>query len=460
MRVALHSPDTQTLIELRRILVGLGHETVDAPGVEAAAGLDVRAVFAEWAMSSVAADLFAGLNAASVRTPAIPIVILLSARSREFAARARAAGAADVLFLPVDPLELEAEIDAIDRRERPFLGDIGERFERLRETTLVGEHPRFKKCIDELAVAARTDANVLLLGETGVGKEMFASAIHEIGDHSRHRYLAINCANLPGSLLESELFGHVKGAFTGADKTRLGRFEEVGEGTLMLDEVGDMEAPLQMKLLRVIEQREFQRLGENKNIPFRGRLICATSVDLDRAVEDGKFRRDLLGRINQLRIVLPPLRERRSDIPLLASRLLKKHANAHVELSESTKQHLLSFTYPMNVRQLENIMVSALAHAGGRSVIIPRDLPSEVLQQPRERARPETIAVAIPASLGYAEARVEALRGVDRIFLRRILEQHSGNQSAAAAELGIDRKTLSQRYREAFEAGGAGSELS
>ena len=177
-------------------------------------------------------------------------------------------------------------------------------------------------------------------------------------------------------------------------------------------------------------------MGENNNIPFRARIMCATSVDLERAVEEGRFRRDLLGRINQLRIVLPPLRERRGDIILLATRLLKKHATTRVDLSESTKQHLLAFDYPMNVRQLENIMISALAHAGTRTAILPRDLPEEILHSMQKRPEPELLHFSLPTSADYSSARVEAIRAVDRLFLGRMLDAHSGNQSAAAQALG------------------------
>jgi DNA-binding NtrC family response regulator len=459
MKIGIHSPERTVLLELRKAISDLGHESFDADSIVQAAGADVGLVLAEWALNSLPADLFGGLEIAASRVPPIPIVILLSARSRSFAERARAAGAADVLFLPPDPLELQAEIEAVERRGHVVGGATLGAFEHLRETTLIGEDPRFRKCIEELIVAAQSQAHVLLLGETGVGKEMFAQAIHLLSMRSRHHYMAVNCASLPGHLLESELFGHARGAFTGAEKLRLGRFEEVGEGSLLLDEVGDIEPALQMKLLRVIEQREFQRVGENNNIPFRARIMCATSVDLERAVEEGRFRRDLLGRINQLRIVLPPLRERRGDIILLATRLLKKHATTRVDLSESTKQHLLAFDYPMNVRQLENIMISALAHAGTRTAILPRDLPEEILHSMQERAEPELLQLSLPASMDYPKARAEAVRAVDRVFLGRMLDAHSGNQSAAAKALGIDRKTFSQRYEQATQSGD-GDELS
>jgi two-component system NtrC family response regulator len=457
MRIALHSPDDRSLSQLRNIILRLGHDPVTAPSIGQAASLNADLVLAEWALLSRAEDLFAGLETAAGFQPPVPVVVLLSSHSRAFADRVRLAGAADVLFLPPDPLEIQAEIEAVELRNQTGSFAMADEFARLRDTILVGEHPRFRKCLEELLVAAKSDANVLLLGETGVGKEMFARSLHSLGARARHPYLAVNCANLPGALLESELFGHVRGAFTGADKDRAGRLEEVGEGALLLDEIGDMEPSLQMKLLRVVEQREFQRLGANRNIPMRARLICATSVDLEKAVGQGRFRRDLLGRINQLRIVLPPLRERRSDIILLAERLLYKHARTQIELSESTKQVLLAFQYPMNVRQLENIMISALAHAGSRTVILPRDLPDEVLRSEPVPAQTESIMIPISASLDYQGARAEALRAVDAVFLPRVLSECAGNQSAAASALGVDRKTFGSRYHAAV--GGGGDEL-
>lgn len=299
--------------------------------------------------------------------------------------------------------------------------------------------------------AARCDANVLLVGETGTGKEMVARGIHRLSRRAAGLYLAVNCASLPETLLESELFGHAKGAFTGAQTARPGRFEAVGAGTLLLDEIGDLESALQMKLLRVIEQREFQRVGENTTLKFHGRLICATSIDLGRAVERGGFRRDLLGRVDQFRISLPPLRERLVDIPILMGHFLRKHCQARkVDISRPAMDLLESYDYPMNIRQLENAVVSALARSDPGTLILPQHLPAELKTARPPEVNAESHLVRVPASLDYEEARARAGREIDRIYLGALLNKYQGNQSRAAEEANIDRGTLAKRLAEAF----------
>ncbi len=403
-------------------------------------------IFAEWPLGERLAPFLEGLRTAAGIAPPVPVIVLAPAGSVTILQRARLAGATDVLFAPPDPEEVRAEI--LEALQRPDARDIIDRgkFEELRETTLIGESPNFKRCVEELRKAARCDANVLLLGETGTGKEMFATAIHALSSRRSEPYLGINCASLAGNLLESELFGHVRGAFTGAERARQGRFAAVRAGTLLLDEIGDIGPPLQMKLLRVIERREFEPVGSDTAAPFLGRLIAATSIDLEGAIEKGFFRRDLLGRINQLRITLPPLRERRTDIDALARYFVRRHSRGRlVEVSASAMDVLARFDFPMNVRQMENAIVGALALSEPGRMILPRHLPPEMIN-PQSAARPaECMTLNLPKSLTYNEAREFALRTVDEIYLTDLLRRNGGNQSAAAEAAGIDRKTFAAR---------------
>jgi transcriptional regulator with PAS, ATPase and Fis domain len=282
---------------------------------------------------------------------------------------------------------------------------------------------------------------------------MFSQALHALSRHTHFPFVAVNCAALSKHLLESELFGHGKGAFTGADHDRIGRFELVEEGTLLLDEIGDLEIPLQVKLLRVIEQRVFQRVGTNKDIRFKGRFISATCVDLDEAANNGEFRQDLLGRINQFRIKIPPLRERRGDVSLLSRHFLQKHAqNRLVELSPTALDVLEKYEFPRNIRQLENAIVFALARSDTLRTILPRHLPPEIFATQREAASSvPRYTVHISADLPYEKARKSALRQIDKIYLNMLLMKHNGNRSRAAEEAGIDRKTFSDRMDHTLE---------
>jgi DNA-binding NtrC family response regulator len=381
----------------------------------------------------------------------IPVVALVPAGRVITMRRAQAAGAADVLFCPPEVDEIRAEIEEVSARARG--GDVIDRdlFQEIVQESLVGEGSRFRKCLEELKRAARCDANVLLVGETGTGKEMLAKAIHRLSRRATGPYLPVNCASLPGTLLESELFGHARGAFTGAQSARLGRFETVGAGTLLLDEVGDIEPALQIKLLRVIEQREFQRLGENTAVKFNGRLICAASVGLDEAVAAGRFRKDLLGRIDQFRISMPALRERRLDIPILLRHFLRKHGQARkVGISRPAMDLLESYDYPMNVRQLENAVVSALARSDPGTLILPQHLPAEIKATAPSEGKQDCHAILVPRSSKYEDARSLVIREVDRIYLGALLDKHHGNRSRAAAEAGVDRGTFTERAKQAL----------
>ena len=444
MKIGIATADDELARLLEAEVRCKGHDCVRRTNLLRLLEPPLDLVFAEWVSGAGLPVVLEGLRQAAARS--IPVVVLVPGSAVTSMQRARAAGAADVLLSPPDSEEVRREIEEVEGAAGPV--DLVEHtiFHEITRTSLIGDSPTFRRCLEEMRRAARSHANVLLVGETGTGKEWFARAIHQLSGKPRKKPLAVNCSALPGTLLESELFGHVKGAFTGADKDRIGRFEEVGAGTLLLDEIGDVPPELQIKLLRVIEEREFQRLGENQDKPFWGRLICATSVDLEEAASSKRFRRDLLGRINQFRITLPPLRERRGDIRLLVDHFLAKLAKARrADISRSAMEILERSDFPGNVRQLENAILEGLARCAPGDLILPQHLPAAMLSPPAPETAEPGYAIRVAGDLSYEEAREAAARGVDRIYLPALLARHGGNRTRAAEEAGLDRKTFGNR---------------
>ena len=452
MKIGIVTVDGDLREVLKAAALEGNDDAITADGLSQALDAGADLVFVEGSAGRGLPDLLEGLRVAGLTGRRVPVIVLAPAGAVTLMRRARASGAADVLFTPLDPAEIRAEIDdvkAVNNLDMAYQ----ERLRELRRKSLVGESPNFIRCLEELKSAAGCDANVLLVGETGTGKEMFAQAIHYLSRRSGNPSVAVNCAGLPGTLLETELFGHVKGAFTGAAANRVGRFEAAGAGTLLLDEIGDVETPLQVKLLRVIEQRVFQRVGENRDAQFNARLICATSTDLEKAVAEGRFRRDLLGRIDQLRIELPPLRERRGDISTLAKHFLRKHSRGRVvEVSRSAMEALENYDYPMNIRQLENAIVGALARSDSGRLILPKHLPAEIIGGALKHEEPGLV-ISVPKNLPYTRARDYADEAVDKVYLIELLRKHGGNKTRAAEEAGIDRKTFADRVEQALQAG-------
>jgi transcriptional regulator with GAF, ATPase, and Fis domain len=294
-----------------------------------------------------------------------------------------------------------------------------------------------------------SDVTVLLTGESGTGKEVLARAIHA---HSHRRdgpFVAVNCAALPGELLEAELFGHVRGAFTGAVRDRAGRFELATDGTLFLDEVGDVPLHLQVKLLRVLQERTFERVGESRPRTSNARIVAATNRDLRRAVEAGTFREDLYYRLRVFPVELPPLRERREDIEPLAGMLLGRVGGRHgraLRFSPDALRAILGYPWPGNVRELENALEFAVTVAKGHT-LVPEDLPPEVLAGGEHRIGPALDVRASPGAAprpaaGKGASNDEALR------IRAALDANRWNRVAAANDLGMSRTTLWRKMRE------------
>ena len=319
--------------------------------------------------------------------------------------------------------------------------------ERYRFEGIVGRSESMRRLFDVLETVAGTTSTILITGETGTGKELVAKAIHHNSPRRRNRFVPLSCGAVPETLLEAELFGHVRGAFTGAVAGRPGRLEQAHKGTLFLDEIGTMSASLQAKLLRSLQEREFERLGDTHSIRVDVRVIAATNSDLAKMVEDGAFRKDLFYRLNVIPIHLPPLRERREDIPLLVQGFLEKLGSeqapprTNVVFSQEAMRRMMAFSWPGNVRQLENLVERALALTPGRTQIDVSDLTPEV-QQDGEHL--EEMDVVLPEG-GVDLQRY--LHDVEREIIRRALERADGNKQKAARLLNIKRTTLIEKAK-------------
>ena len=323
--------------------------------------------------------------------------------------------------------------------------------ERYRFEGLIGKSREMTRLFQLLETVATTTSTILITGETGTGKEVVARAIHHNSPRRASRFVALNCSAIPETLLEAELFGHVRGAFTGAVGNRQGRLEQAHKGTLFLDEVGTMSAALQMKLLRVLQQREFERVGDSHTVKVDVRVIAATNSDLQQMVEDGQFRSDLYYRLNVIPIRMPPLRVRKEDIPLLVQHFLDRFRELQgpnggdganrFTVSQEAMRRLMSYSWPGNVRQLENAIERAVAFSGGRTQIDIADLPPE-LQQPE--APPVASAVSLPEE-GLDLTSVVA--SIERDLIHRSLERTGGNKGRAARLLNLKRTTLVEKLK-------------
>ncbi len=432
---------------LRRLVASSRVEITFGPPDLNGRVVDCDAIFIEWQVEETAAPLFEALRLANSTDPPKPVIVFVPKGNHILFRRAVAAGAADVLYSPPEAEEIAAEVEELISRDQDLLDpEARHQFELLRESILIGNAPTFLKCLHLIKKAAKGDANVLLLGETGSGKDVMAQTIHALSRRRNERFEAVNCANLEGNLAASELFGHAKGAFTGADRMKDGWFAIVGAGTLFLDEIGDLDISTQVKLLRAIEQRTFNRLGDTASLRFHGRIICATLKDPDAAVKNGRLREDLLARIDQYRVVVPPLRHRPGDLRILAWHFLQKHSRGRtLELSDSALAALEQYDYPKNVRGLESAIQTAATNAANRDTILPQDLPRDILLGPLTLNDAQNHIVAVPDKLSYKDAREAALIAIDQIYLNECLRAHNGNQSIAAEAIGIDRKTFAER---------------
>ena len=318
--------------------------------------------------------------------------------------------------------------------------------ERYRFEGLVGRSPVMRELFELLETVAQSASTVMVTGETGTGKELAARAIHHNSPRRAHRFVALNCSAVPEALLEAELFGHVRGAFTGAVATRQGRLETAHQGTLFLDEVGTMSAGLQAKLLRVLQERELERVGDTRTIKIDVRIIAATNANLSQLVSEGRFREDLFYRLNVIPIFLPPLRERPEDISLLVQhfvhRLIREHVPPReVTVTQRAMRRMMAYAWPGNIRQLENAIERALALDRNRTQIDLQDLPPELQNAPTAG---QPVGVLLPEDGLDMPAYIA---DVERQLIRQALDETDGNKQRAARLLGLKRTTLVEKTR-------------
>jgi DNA-binding NtrC family response regulator len=393
-------------------------------------------------------DGSAVVEAAVARYPDIIAIVITGYGTVKDAVEVLKRGAKDFVSKPFQIDELQHALDsALEQRrlksENAYLRAQLE--ERYRFEGIVGRSRAMEHLFQLLETVAATSSTILVTGETGTGKEVVARAIHHNSPRRMHRFVALNCSAIPEALLEAELFGHVRGAFTGAVGNRQGRLEQAHKGTLFLDEVGTMSPALQMKLLRVLQEREFERVGDSHTIKVDVRIIAATNSDLARMVGEGSFREDLFYRLNVIPVRLPALRERKEDIPLLVQHFLQKlkadAAAPDVMVSQVAMRRLMGYAWPGNVRQLENAVERALALSAGRGQIEITDLPPEMQQ---------TDMPSVPTSVTLPEDGLDLERFVARIereLIERSLERTGGNKGQAAKLLNLKRTTLVEKLK-------------
>lgn len=395
--------------------------------------------------------------------PLTPVVFLLTESTSEATIQAMKAGAFDCLAKPLDHDELQRVVsEALEARTKRTATMVSGPTTSSCEVegTIIGKSPAMQDVFKAIARVAEHDFPVLITGESGTGKELVAHAIHRHSNRASALFRAINCAAIPDQLLESELFGHEKGSFTGADRQRIGKFEQCHRGTLFLDEIGDMSAASQAKILRLTQSQTFERVGGSETICTDVRLVAATHRDLKSKSAAGDFRHDLFYRLGGITIHLPSLRERGADLELLVSHYLRRFnsmlgRSVH-EVSLEAMQKLREYSWPGNIRELQSVLKQALLHARGE-VLLPHFLPDLSNANP---VKPAPLLLSVPPvsnvesfvreqlSSESKELYAETHAYVDRFLLKRVMEHADGNQHRAARQLGIARQTLRSKLRE------------
>jgi DNA-binding NtrC family response regulator len=452
MRVLVVTEDQDVLVPLRKMLTEQGRDVLHSPRVtgvlEFIDKAEVDLVIADQQFSDGN-----GLTLLEQMRKAHPNVLtaLLTATGSQYSAiQAFERGAMDSLPKPIERDETLAFLRRVDSM-KTIREPAAASSEPASETPsqdfrgMYGATQVMRDTFKMISRVGRTDVTVLVTGESGTGKELVARALHEESGRRNKPFIALNCSALPSELVESELFGHTRGAFTGAVKDRGGLFEAANGGTLFLDEIGDLGPLAQAKVLRALENGEVMRVGGTRSTRVDVRVIAATNRPLDDMILDGRFREDLLYRLKVITLNLPPLRERKEDVPLLANHFLQVFAERHNlparKISEDAKRLLLEHDWPGNVRELRNVIEGALVMADG-SEIEACDLPASVTQQRRDPVSVPAMMLEQTADMPFVEARERALREFDRAFLSAALARNGGNIARTARALGLHRQSL------------------
>jgi DNA-binding NtrC family response regulator len=435
--------------KLRRVLSlqleSAGYEVILAGSAEEALKLAERANLVLTDLRLPAMDGMSLLEAVQRQNAQLPVIVMTAFGTVEIAVEAMKKGAADFLPKPFSLDHLMAvvhkalEVQSLREENVLLKEELGRRYQ---FENIVGYGARMQEILGAVSRVAPSRTTVLLCGESGVGKDLIARAIHHHSPRAAQPFVKINCTAIPENLMESELFGYEKGAFTGAATTKPGKFEQADGGTVFLDEIGDVPTAIQVKLLRILQEREFERLGSNKTRQIDVRVIAATNVDLRRALEEGNFREDLYYRLNVFPITIPALRERSEDVPVLADHFLRKFSretgSGVTGISEAAQHKLVAYHWPGNVRELENVIERSLLYATG-TILQPDDIRLD--HAPRRATTPtngnNNIGDFLPEGV--------SLDDHERQLIREALKRAAGNKSQAARLLGLSRNAL--RYR-------------
>jgi DNA-binding NtrC family response regulator len=411
----------------------------------AASGEEGLTLFAMGLFDAVITDItMPGMSGMEVlskireRSEGLPVIVITAYGTIESAVEAMKQGAFDYITKPFNRDELRLTLDKALRMRRLEKENIelrAEIMDRYCFESIVGSSEKIRDVLDMAGRVAASDASVLITGESGTGKELLAKGIHYNSPRANGPFVAVNCAAIPEHLIESELFGHVRGAFTGAVKDKEGKFELAASGTLFLDEIGDLRVDLQAKILRVLQERQVDRVGGKHPVFVDVRIIAATNKDIERAVKEGAFREDLYYRLSVITLHMPPLRERRDDIPMLVQHFLKKfNKDSDIRIDPEALTMLTSYGWPGNVRELENSIERASVLRRGEA-ITPAELTDKLR---KEKASVGNIILNLPDE-GIS------LEDLEKNLIIKALEKHKGNQTRAAEYLGITRPTLIYR---------------
>jgi two-component system NtrC family response regulator len=444
-RILIVDDEKNYLLVLDALLSEAGYEVVTADGgARALSMLDEEEP--DLMLTDMRMPRMTGLElikASKERHPDLPVIVMTAFGTVENAVEAMKSGAVDYIMKPFENQALLLTVQKALKLSRLLTQN-----RLLREEVqkgqgfgqIVGDSRAMRQVYELVEKVAATKATVLITGESGTGKELIARAIHSRSPRAEEPFVAVNCMALSETLLESELFGHEKGAFTGAVGRRKGRFELADKGTLFLDEVGEIATSLQVKLLRVLQERTFERVGGNLPIGVDVRIVAATNRDLTQAVATGRFREDLFYRLNVVRLNLPPLRERKEDLPSLVAHFVRRYAaevgRALPQVSQAAMQSIYDYAWPGNVRELENALERAVIMSGAE--IRPADLPLEVRPEVAEPCAPE-----LPRDMGITEA----VEDLERRMIQRALAEAHGVAAHAAEALGLAKSNLAYKMK-------------